>query len=365
MEALLKRQRWLSLALLAALVLLSLTGCAAARLSAAGLPGAQSAGFACDLTVPDAFCAAGDALFRQGTLPDPSGTGALDVFLRLGGDEAAARPQIRGYNSDYRPAQFDAAAGKALNRALWLSEVPTVFVNGSLYREFALDLNQSGCDARSRAGCLLSLDRLRVYASANRALRDYDPAAGRFSGAADLLYSLESAPLTLDAALVGSSSGRSDLFFYLPERLFRDFAGCAYGAQRCRTAIALYAEFGAAHANTGGPEQWAVAGPANGRGTLVVTHAAAPADGTDFSYWLSGGPEALGAGFKLDDAAPGDGDSVPGAVGLSLPAGAYRLAQNTPPGWRKTRRRAGKRPPTAATAASRSRPARWPSTPAT
>src|SRR5207248_542910 len=148
--------------------------------------------------------------------------------------------------------QFDEVGG-GFTHSLPLSAVPRVTIGGRSYREFLLDVNQSG------TAPLLSLDELRLYTADSGTLGGSTPAAGGYDPAAHTLAGL--APgydlgadnwLKLDAGL-GSGSGSGDLYAYIPDAAF---AGGRY--------VYLYSKFGAHVANTGGYEEWAVAQSASG-----------------------------------------------------------------------------------------------------
>ncbi len=131
--------------------------------------------------------------------------------------------------------------------AIHRSTVQLVNIGGTLYREFAFDMNEPG-----NKNSLLSLDTIEIYISNVGNLTGYN-----FAGAAELIYDLDAGEdswIKLDAALLGGpGSGSSDLLMYIPDILF---AGSQYGDD---PFIYLYSETGGqggALANHAGDEAW-------------------------------------------------------------------------------------------------------------
>src|SRR5262249_55615483 len=129
-----------------------------------------------DLTTAGSFGSLGGAIFRQ-IDTQPAGSGVLDSFVRLQAKNASAGV-AQGYNTDARPLQFDEQTGKTFARSLLLSDVPTVNIGGSLYREFLLDINQTNSQP------LLSLDALRFYTGASPSLSGYNSTTKQMAGQA-------------------------------------------------------------------------------------------------------------------------------------------------------------------------------------
>src|SRR5262249_53394819 len=105
-----------------------------------------------DLTTLGATGTFNGVIFDQFT--PSSGTGKIDSFVRLSSNNATEQ----GYNTDFRPVQFDENSNSNYTRAIQLSTLPTVIAGGGqLYYEILLDINQS------TSSPLLSLDQLRLY----------------------------------------------------------------------------------------------------------------------------------------------------------------------------------------------------------
>ncbi len=173
------------------------------------------------------------ALFVNSSIPG-FGSGTAVDFLTFGGS---------GYNTE-GTTEFGTG-----NRHIAIHRSTTVSVNigGTLYRKFALDMNEPG-----NGNSLLSLDTLEIYISNAGNLTGYD-----FAGSAALIYDMdanEDSWIKLDAALQGGpGSGASDLLLYVPDSLF---AGSIYGND---PFVYFYSEAGGqggALANHAGDEAW-------------------------------------------------------------------------------------------------------------
>ena len=179
-----------------------------------------------------------------------TGSGVIESFLRIGSGGSVDIEQ--GYNTDYRSKkdpkypEFDEDKEAKYNHALSLDSVPTVdlFGNGTLYREFLLDINQN----KTGDGRLLSLDKLEIYMGSSNLLYDYSTG---FNGKATKIYDLGSGDdgdnwVLLDYSL-NHGSGSGDLYVYIPDSLFVD-----------GTYVYLYSMFGVHNPNTASFEEWTV-----------------------------------------------------------------------------------------------------------
>src|SRR5207302_10317297 len=120
----------------------------------------------------------------------------------------------QGYNSDFRPVQFDESSSGTFNRSLLLSSVATVVdMNGIKYYEFILDVNQLNGQDRN----LISLDELRLYTSTDPNLHNYN--AGNFTlGGVAPSYDMDAGGdnwVKLDANF-SAGSGKGDMFLLVP-----------------------------------------------------------------------------------------------------------------------------------------------------
>jgi hypothetical protein len=205
-------------------------------------------------------------LFDQGAIfaqinVQPTGTGVIQSFLRLQNN-----PNEQGYNTDARsyPAgktQFDEKTDPNFTRSIQLSAVPIVSINGTNYREFFLDINESA----NTAGRLISLDQLEIFLSSSSTLDTYTssnpnstPSAlsGPGGATSKQIYTLDtglspSTPdnpfvdnwIALDYLTSSGGSGKGDMVFYLPDALF------ANSGQGTNPYVYLYSQFGCGGVN--------------------------------------------------------------------------------------------------------------------
>src|SRR5260370_17919253 len=102
-----------------------------------------------DLTSAGATGAFNGAVFYQSS----TGTG-IDTFVRLASNQTIEQ----GFNTNFRPIQFDESTNSQYTHAVQLSSVPMVISSGGLaYYEFLLNINQLSSSP------LLSVDELRFY----------------------------------------------------------------------------------------------------------------------------------------------------------------------------------------------------------
>lgn len=183
-----------------------------------------------------------NAYFSRTAL-QPAGSGVIDPFVRLSSND----PVIDGYNADARPVMPDVNTSPSFTRDILLSEVPLLALNGMLYYEFGLDINQTA------ANPLLSVDKLQLYTSPT-ALASA-AALANLTGGATLRYDLDSdldSQIFLDFSISGSGSGAADMFAYIPQSSFGGVGGSEF--------VYLYSMFGSipGYENNDGFEEWFV-----------------------------------------------------------------------------------------------------------
>ena len=211
------------------------------------------------------------AIFDVFDPSDPSGSGRFESFVRLGGGDV-----IRGYNTDYRPLQFDENNAPTFTLSRLLSEVPQVKVGGILYREYQLDINQntSGDDKYE------TLDTVELYESPfiNLCGYPFDGSGGSHSGCttdnlATNIYDMdagENSFMVLDYSN-NEGSGKRDLRLRVPDSLFNQDPNCHYLGTGCTVYVTFYTQFGedfdaghadpllqVPHVNNDGFEEWGV-----------------------------------------------------------------------------------------------------------
>ena len=194
-----------------------------------------------DLTTLGASGTINNAIFMQGDLSTSTGTGVIDSFVRV--ENAGVE---HGYNTDGQ-REFDTKGG-GFTHSLQLKDVPTVSVLGVLYREFMLDINETGGDPS-----FISLDKLKIHIESVGDLTGYD--ANFSTPVYDLDHGADNW-IRLDYDLA-SGSGSGDMFAFIPSSLFGSDGN---------KFVYLYSMFGVKELAEDGFEEWAV-----GEGGLPIT----------------------------------------------------------------------------------------------
>ena len=83
-----------------------------------------------------------------------AGSGVIHSFVRI--NPGGGQDFEQGYNTDFRPLQYDENTSAVFTRSLLLADVPIVHIGAFDYREFLLDINQTNADP------LLTLDRVVI-----------------------------------------------------------------------------------------------------------------------------------------------------------------------------------------------------------
>lgn len=223
----------------------------------AALQAVVLAGPTVDLSTAGASGTINGAIFQQINAPS-MGTGVIDAFLRI-----QKKGFEEGYNTDYRPTSYNENPSIQFTRSLLLTSIPIVNLNGTLYREFLLDINEANTTTKST----LSLDAIQIF-QAN---------AGNLHGTLAQLqtswtpiYDLDAGGdnwIKLDSSL-NPGSGRGDMLAYIPDALFK----AEYGPY-----VYLYSLFGKNIAADSGFEEWSVRVVKND--TIVTPPPAVPAPG--------------------------------------------------------------------------------------
>jgi hypothetical protein len=207
---------------------------------------------------------------------DPTGSGVFAPFVRV----STHLPNEKGYNTDYRPLQFDENNSSTFTLSRLLSEVPIVDVGGTDYREFQLDINQNLGGSGSTAEYYLTLDTVEIFESPFSLLCGYpfDGSGGGHTGCttdntATILYDMDAGEnnfIVIDMRN-NEGSGKRDLRVFVLDSLFDPDPNCDPGAVGCTVYVTFYSEFGLdfdaadpdpllqiAHGNNGGFEEWGV-----------------------------------------------------------------------------------------------------------
>ena len=177
------------------------------------------------------------ALYQQFTV-QPTGTGVIDSFVRVQSNAGVER----GYNTDFRPLEFDENNSPNFTRSLLLSAVPVVGVNGTNYREFLLDVNEAASKSE------VTLEQVQIYLGAAGNLIGY-PNLGT------LVYDMDAGAdsrVELDYNTSSGGSGKGDMLLLVPDANFQSSTN---------EFVYLFSKFSNADA---GFEEWAVSGGGTG-----------------------------------------------------------------------------------------------------
>ena len=196
----------------------------------------------------------GDALFTT-DFTQPAGTGVIDPFIRTqitgsGGTE-------QGYNTD-GTAQFQTkdAGGSNWDHSLLLADIPIVTVNGTQYREFMLDVNES----QGGQKYTLSLDELQFFTTSDPAITGYNDVNNNFGNNAQLAWQLDTNKadnwIKLDNCKSDGTcgSGDFDMKALIPDSAFANKKG---------QYVVLFNRFGDHYQADAGFEEW-IAPPGKG-----------------------------------------------------------------------------------------------------
>lgn len=199
---------------------------------------------------------ANGAVFSNPANTTTVGTGVLDPFLRI-----QQQNNEQGFNTD-GAVSLDTKPG-TWTHAIQLGNIGQITgdgtlstVNGTVYRQFFLDINQDNGN-----GNLLSLDvlQIRIGSSATPAT---------FAAAGTLVFDLDAlgdAAVLMDYDLFNGSGNGLDVGFLIPEAVFTGFTATDY--------LTMYADFGRqpGYRSTDGFEEFAAARCATTLGCGPVT----------------------------------------------------------------------------------------------
>jgi hypothetical protein len=183
----------------------------------------------------------GDTIFERTDI-QPTGTGVIDSFVRI--QPTGNADTGEGYNTDYRPLQYDENYSPIFTRSLPLSALSTTTINGTTYYRFLLDINEPN----DKSDGLISLDQVELYLGNAPDLHNYVPGSG-FGADATSVYNMDAisdVSILLDASL-NNGSGSGDMWMYVPTA---DFTGP-------NQYVYLFSHFGDVDGMAGGFEEWA------------------------------------------------------------------------------------------------------------
>src|SRR5437773_7831830 len=174
------------------------------------MPTPPAASSTVDLTTSGNFGTVDGAVFDASQVK--AGTGSFPAFLQINhtGTE-------QGYNTDFRPVQFNETTNTNHDHSLLLANIPIVegdgtggTVEGMLYRQFLFDANEGN----SGENPFLSFDRLQIYQETSGNLGGtFVSGLGFAAPGPHLVYDLDATGdhwLALNARL-SSASGQSHI----------------------------------------------------------------------------------------------------------------------------------------------------------
>jgi hypothetical protein len=174
-----------------------------------------------------------------------AGRGIFPTFLAL--QKHGNSDISQGYNSDYRPAEFDEVNPATHNHSVELDWLGQIQFDSIWYYSFELDADQTGSDP------FIYLEQLEIYQTNDPKAHDYS------TGLGTLVYDLDSDlgnPLNttdnsvwLDYTMSSGGSGWKDMIVNIPVASFStDY-----------DYVVLYSQFGN---DNDGPQEWSyMAGP--------------------------------------------------------------------------------------------------------
>jgi hypothetical protein len=264
---------------------------------------------------------------------DATGTGLFNPFVRVSANSA----EVQGYNTDYRPLQFDESG--SWTDSILLSDIPYFLYEDVLYREFQLDINQTNSNPE------ISLDEVQIWLGEADAkfITGFVPGAtitdfGSFPGfTLQEVYNLDAGGdnhITLDASL-SAGSGKRDLRLLVPDTFFEPYdEECVYLGTGCEQYMVFYTKFGINYPNNDGFEEWGVAIYNVARGYKwedLNANGIWDEGELPLEDWLICAQEVDGA-MDVDDPIC----ILTGADGsytIPLPPGDFRIYETCPAGW--------------------------------
>lgn len=200
-----------------------------------------------NLTAPGSSATDSGVIFKQ-INPQSTGTGLIDSFAQVG-QPGGSLTFTQGYNTTVNNVLNNGSSDQ-FNHALLLSNVPTVTISGVTYREFNLDINQTGSNP------LLSVSDIQVFLTntGNQSVTGVDSKGNLLLANAQQIYRLDGNgssgqddSIKLDYSL-NSGSGSGDMTMLVPNSLFTGGF----------TQVVLFSSFGVPYPQNDGFEEWFV-----------------------------------------------------------------------------------------------------------
>jgi hypothetical protein len=195
--------------------------------------------------------------------PQPTGTGYIDPFVRVGMQGSAGKDVVEAYNTKV-DGVFNNSNEDNWNHEITFGQVGLLTVGGQTFMRFLLDINQTSANPR------LNLDEVQIFISktANQSITSFNGSGVLGLSNSLLVYRLDgngqtsqNDSISLDYSL-NSGSGSGDMFLDIPIAMFNaafTAGGTAYDtdAERNGAFIYLYSKFGSnPYENNDGFEEW-------------------------------------------------------------------------------------------------------------
>ena len=183
--------------------------------------------------------------------PQATGTGLINSFAQIG-QPGGSLTFTQAYNTTVNGILNNGASDN-FNHALLLSSVPTVTIGGTVYREFVLDINETGSNP------ILSVSDIQVFLTntGNQSVKTFDGKNELNLANKFLVYRLDGngAPGQDDSIKMNYSlnhgSGSGDMTMLVPNSLFS-------GAPAGYNSVVLFSSFGLPQPQDDGFEEWFV-----------------------------------------------------------------------------------------------------------
>lgn len=206
-----------------------------------GLASNFASATALSLTSPGNTGILQDAVYLADNPTFPTGSGVIDSFLRV-----QARNSEQGYNTDFRPVQFDELSDPIHTRSLLLSDLSAITIGTTSYYQFLLDTNEPNSASQK----LITLTELQIFLGNSPSLTGFASESG-FGANSTFVYSMDQgidgdSSVTLNDSN-GAGSGRADMYVLIPTVKFTGTNKYVY----------LYSAF---TGTAGGFEEWATNG---------------------------------------------------------------------------------------------------------